>query len=243
MKHLSRNDIESIAARVITQYSHLSEISDSQIYKVNPLLLADKVFGLTVDFHRLSSDGSILGVTAYQEIGVGIWDDENAPGYYYLDGKTILIDTSLTDDDTKIGRCNFTIAHEIAHQILKILFPNDYGIKKRIEPIRYYRENSEMRTHITDWEEWQANALASSVLIPADMLKNCMFLFGLPEKIPMLNKIFSASNYERFCNLASFLGVSKKALAIRMKQLNLLDKDYLDNPNAVIEVEYKEDVQ
>jgi len=36
--------------------------------------------------------------------------------------------------------------------------------------------------------------------------------------------------------LADFLGCSKKALAIRMKQLGLLKKEYLDNPFDLVTV-------
>ena len=42
--------------------------------------------------------------------------------------------------------------------------------------------------------------------------------------------------YKRFEALADFLGCSKKALAIRMKQLGLLKKEYLDNPFDIINI-------
>ena len=42
--------------------------------------------------------------------------------------------------------------------------------------------------------------------------------------------------YKRFDALADFLGCSKKALAIRMKQLGLLKKEYLDNPLDLVTV-------
>ena len=41
---------------------------------------------------------------------------------------------------------------------------------------------------------------------------------------------------DKFAALADFLGSSKKALAIRMKQLGLLEHDYLDNPFSMLEV-------
>ncbi len=44
------------------------------------------------------------------------------------------------------------------------------------------------------------------------------------------------SVYKRFDALADFLGCSKKALAIRMKQLGLLKKEYLDNPFDLVTV-------
>lgn len=64
-----------------------------------------------------------------------------------------------------------------------------------------------------------------------------MYLFGLGEKIEYLNKIYRPKEYERFSALADFLGCSKKALAIRMKQLGLIKKEYLDNPFDMIIVD------
>lgn len=45
------------------------------------------------------------------------------------------------------------------------------------------------------------------------------------------NKVLAGFN-----DLADFLGCSKKALAIRMKQLGLLKKEYLDNPFDIINI-------
>ena len=60
--------------------------------------------------------------------------------------------------------------------------------------------------------------------------------FGLGEKIDCLNKIYRPQEYERFSALADFLGSSRKALAIRMKQLGLVKKEYLDNPFDMISI-------
>lgn len=54
----------------------------------------------------------------------------------------------------------------------------------------------------------------------------------------MLNKVYCPAVYERFADMATFLGVSKKALSIRLRQLGLLEKDYLDNPYALTDILY-----
>lgn len=69
-----------------------------------------------------------------------------------------------------------------------------------------------------------------------NLIKQGMYLFSLGEKIECLNKIYYPSVYKRFDALADFLGCSKKALAIRMKQLGLLKKEYLDNPFDLVTV-------
>ena len=98
------------------------------------------------------------------------------------------------------------------------------------------KANSERNKPISDWEEWQANTLGAAILLPENLIKQGMYLFSLGEKIECLNKIYYPSVYKRFDALADFLGCSKKALAIRMKQLGLLKKEYLDNPFDLVTV-------
>lgn len=126
--------------------------------------------------------------------------------------------------------------HEGSHQIFKMLFPNDYGVTQKSSGVHYYKANSERNKPISDWEEWQANTLGAAILLPETLIKQGMFLFNLGDKIECLNKIYSPEVYKRFEALADFLGCSKKALAIRMKQLGLLKKEYLDNPFDIINI-------
>ena len=129
-----------------------------------------------------------------------------------------------------------TLMHEGSHQIFKTLFPNDYGVTQKSSGVHYYKANSERNKPISDWEEWQANTLGAAILLPETLIKQGMFLFNLGDKIECLNKIYSPEVYKRFEALADFLGCSKKALAIRMKQLGLLKKEYLDNPFDIINI-------
>lgn len=76
----------------------------------------------------------------------------------------------------------------------------------------------------------------NTILLPENLIKQGMYLFSLGEKIECLNKIYFPGVYKRFDALADFLGCSKKALAIRMKQLGLLKKEYLDNPFDLVTV-------
>lgn len=59
-------------------------------------------------------------------------------------------------------------------------------------------------------------------------------IFGSPEKVA--NEIRETMKFELGLTIADFLGCSKKALAIRMKQLGLLKKEYLDNPFDIINI-------
>ena len=233
---VSRFDIEAIADKYVQAYMALPDVRNTQIYRIDPELLLEKVLGLNVEYQHLSYDGSILGMTSFTEMGVQVFEDDDNEAFFFLDGKTVLVEKDLNFDSKLKGRKNFTLMHEGSHQIFKMLFPNDYGVTQKSAGVHYYKANSERNKPISDWEEWQANTLGAAILLPENLIKQGMYLFSLGEKIECLNKIYYPSVYKRFDALADFLGCSKKALAIRMKQLGLLKKEYLDNPFDLVTV-------
>ena len=108
-------------------------------------------------------------------------DDEEA--FFFLDGKTVLVESDLNYDNKSKGRKNFTLMHEGSHQIFKMLFPNDYGVTQQSAGVHYYKANAERSRQSNDWEEWQANTLAAAILLPKCLIEKGMFLFGLRKKI------------------------------------------------------------
>lgn len=62
MKRLSRFDIEVIADKYVQAYMALPDVRNTQIYRIDPELLLEKVLGLNVEYQHLSYDGSILGI-------------------------------------------------------------------------------------------------------------------------------------------------------------------------------------
>lgn len=235
MRRLSRKDIEGIAARVITAYKNMPVNEGKVLHRVDPELLVHGLLGLNIEFKHLSLDGSILGLTSFGELGIQVYDEDDEDDVFYLDSQTVLIERDLRDNVKKRGRCNFTLMHEGSHQIYKMLFPRDYGIRYRTE-VHYYRLTETQSKQITNWEEWQANVLASELILPRECVERSLFMFGFDEKIHMLNRIYARTQYERFEDMAIFLGVSKKALAIRLKQLGLIENDYYDDPYRLFDV-------
>ena len=131
------------------------------------------------------------------------------------------------------GRCNFTKAHEAGHQILKMLFPKEYGGDNRKLHFCLAQPPKQRKM---DWLEWQANAIASVILMPKEVIMRALFLFGFGERIEMINKVYATWEYERFSSMAVFLGVSKTALSIRLTQLGLVDKNYFGNPYDLTDI-------
>lgn len=237
MKRLSRKDLEAIGERVIRAYMKLPEVKGQPVYRIVPETLAETLLGLRVDYQHLSIDGTILGLTSYESVGIELPGNEEAGEVYILDGNTILIESDLRDDVEQTGRRNFTITHEASHQVLKMLFPSDYGTRPHEKPIHFCKANSIRNKPISDWEEWQSNTLSSVLLLPKPLVEQAMALFGVQGKICILNKLFAREDYDRFVGMTELLGCSKTALAIRMKRLGYLGEDYLDNPYRLLDVE------
>ena len=236
MPYLSRAEIEQIGLRVVNAYWKLGPQDSDMSRRICPEILAQKLLGLTVEYRTLSRNGSILGMTAFENVGVRVYEN-NTPGYYFLDGHTILIEASLAGEGANPGRRNFTLMHETCHQIFRMLFPTEY-----VPPAQYrkvYCYAAAMYGHQSmpvNWEEWRVNTLAAAILIPKELLIEQMHAAGLGENLRLLNKIFAPKEYEKFAAVAEAMGVSKAALAIRMKQLHLLDRDDLKDPYALVRV-------
>lgn len=232
--YLSRNKIEKISQRIIAAYRKLPEVQKRPTGKVCPELLVNGLLGLSIEYHLLSPNGDILGLTSCGEVGVPIFDNPEQPEHLFLDGKTLLIDKRLIAEGANKGRYHFTLVHEACHQIYKILYPEEYagGVARRqvfysMTPPAFVGDY---------WEKWRANVLTSALLMPADMVRANMAAFGLGENLRMLNRVFAPDDYKHFQEMADHMGVSQRALSIRLKQLGLLGKDYLQDPYELVDV-------
>ncbi len=229
-RYLSYNDLDAIAGRVFRAYSRLPEVQAAgQVLYVDPALLLKSLLGLTIEFRHLSADGTTLGITAYDEVGVELCDEDE--DLFFFDGKTVLIEKDLQADD-QTGRRNFTIVHEGCHHVLKMLYPKDYAGGANARRILRYRDTRGSHTR----EEWQVDRLTSSILMPRELVEQAMFLTGQNGRIDMLNAVWRPKEYERFCNMCYLLGVSKQALSIRMMRLGLLGEEHLRHPNEILDI-------
>ena len=224
-KYLPKCVLESIAGRVLRAYSSLPEVSATDLLYVDPELLLNALLGLDVEYRHLSPDGLTLGMTAFDEIGVELAEEEEE--LFFLDGKTVLIEKELQG-----GRKNFTIVHEGCHHILKMLYPRDYGCSVAGRQVIHYRNTHRQKSQ----EEWQVDYLTSLILMPRQLVEQAMGIVGLNGKIDMLNAIWRKQEYEAFCNMCLILGVSKQALTLRMQRLGLLGPSFLGRPNEILDI-------
>lgn len=224
MAKLSRTQIEMIAEKIIDQYKSVITPDRHLCYSVDPTELA-ALLGFRVDYQYLTKDGSILGKTASGRMWITVYDTNFSEILYDLDDKTLLIEKRLLLSPRNVGRKNFTIAHELAHQIINRLFFDNTGVEKRV--FCDYRRSVLSRNRVEDWHEWQADALAASLLLPVDAICDAMFVFGLGEKMTVLSRKYSQHKYKCFCQMADYLQVSRTALSYRMEQLGLLERNLL----------------
>lgn len=233
MVTLSRNDIERIAQRVIRAYRKLPRFQDKRIYNISPQILLEDLLKLRIDYGHLSLDRMTLGATIPRVAGeVEIYNACDEAEIYLLDGRTVLIEQDLRDDASQKGRHNMTQAHEAGHHILEWLFPGEYSNSSK--KLRFCKEKE--KPVITDWEEWQVDTLASAILMPEDLVRQALFIFGYEERIPIINRIHAKKDYEKFSMIADFLGVSKQALSIRLSQLDLVGRNDFDDPNSLLDI-------
>ena len=240
MQRLSRKDIEGIAKRIVSAYIKLPSLQGQQSDKILPELLVHDLLGLTTEFHALSRSGGILGLTACGEVDVQIYDDPKHPEFFHLDGRTLLIDYVLIKEDANVDRYHFTLTHEACHQIFKMLFPREYAASVRLRQVHYCTTAPAAGQDY--WEAWRTNALASAVLMPEEMVRSNMAVFGLGEKMQMLIRVYAPGEYALFSDMSDHMGVSKQALAIRLKGMGLLEQDFLKDPYALVNI-YPDDTE
>ena len=224
MPCLSRDDIEKIAEHVVQEYKKKYVPERHMCYMVDATELAE-MLGFNIEYVYITRDGSILGQTSSGRVWTTIYDDNMNQLFFELDGTTILVEKRLLESPRIAGRKNFTIAHEVAHQIINREYPEMYGTQNRI--FCDYRRSVKPKRVEKDWHEWQADALAAAMLLPLDALQDSMFMFGLGDKMKMLSKKYSDTKYEFFCKMADYLQVSRTALSYRMEQLDLLENNRL----------------
>ena len=120
---MPEEEIEALADRLYRAYAALPE-ADKR--RVDPELMAEKLLGLRVVYRRLSRDGSILGITAPESVGVPVLEG-GGKAWFFLDGNTILLDAGLLSPWASKGRRRFTLMHEIGHRLLQGAASADRG--------------------------------------------------------------------------------------------------------------------
>lgn len=164
-------------------------------------------------------------------------------GRFHIPSRTIFMDRSLEPGGP---RFNFTLAHELAHFVLhrdlaSSAFKLSTGqIADTDQEVLNHLEGDSDRT----WLEWQANAFASSMLLPrltvGTAIRQKQWQMGITRNLGLIYN--TKSNRADFNSVLTHLGdvyqVSRSAARLRLRELNLLIEEVegRDDPLSVGEI-------
>ena len=216
---LTPSDVERIAESMIKDFygDHYPEFAQVEIER-----FAVEYCVCEIRYAKLSDSGRVLGVTSYNDINL-ILRRNGANETMHLPAKVLLIEEGLKENSRHLGRLRFSIAHECAHQLL-------YKIQKS-KMMHCCRERMELggqhtiaQIHrMSSPDEYNANQLAGAFLMPFTLMKLVMARFCPKNKPIFYGSDIAISDKQHLSDIASFLGVSKQALIIRLKELNMVN--------------------
>ena len=221
---LSKNQIEYIAKMILADYNPrlldkpmALDVEDfSEIYA-----------GLAIDYKDLTHDRSILGMIVFNDGYVPVYDaKENRTEILSAKEGTILIDNSLLEDNQR-GRCRFTHCHEVAHWVLHRRIYAATGGRFSCRTIDIESIGKKQLMTDEDWMEWQADYLASALLLPADIftktIKRYINMLGMEDWFNNMgiNPERDIWAEEVALRMAKLFDVSLTAAKIRIKSLGL----------------------
>ena len=148
-------------------------------------------------------------------------------------GNQIFLDQRLSEP-TRVGERNFTIAHECGHDLINWQDPNyvpDQTINYRIRSQR-----KELKTE-NDFKEWQANVVASCLLLRPCLVDWTMFTIARKEKITVFGG-YTIHRIDRYIirMMAQYLGVSQECLRYRLDRLGYLDHKPISEYDPVMDM-------
>lgn len=218
-------------------YMTLGEYLPEVLKKPQPVdidYLIEECLYLTVIKVHITLEGSILGMMVFEDTPWKYYDRAYRPVVKELKEATMLIDLSLSGNKN-LPRERFTKAHETSHWIchrslhsrdkLPYEFRKSPAIACRDTNIERYKHKEETKRNALDWEEWQADRLAASLLMPkdpfTDITRRVIDNYGIRNGVLVKGRNIEASRGV-ISTVANFFMVSRKAVQIRMSQLGLL---------------------
>lgn len=218
---LSKNEIEKISENFI--YDFCPGVL-SNPHPVDIEMFIENYLGLAFDYHSLSSDKTVLGMTVFCDTNqIIIYNNESKKSLIPVKKGTIIIEQSLTDPKQN-GRFRFTCAHEAAHWIFHKYFYLYHSKQPRLFDVEDYyvqcKDISKSLSKVTksfktshEWMEWHADYFASCFMFPKKAIEK---LVGTPyENTYDFNSLID--------KVSNTFEMSKEATFWRLKNLGYLD--------------------
>lgn len=203
--------------------------------------------GLSVDYANLSTDNNILGMIAFNDGMVEVFDDSFQPVHREVREGTIFIDNSLLQAE-KNGRCRFTLGHEPGHWIFhrhrylrdknQLSFLDNTGLPVAVS-FKCLNKNVGKISRLSnfqtdeDWMEWQADYFSSALLMPKtpfqEFVEGSMKQFSLSKEELQQGRL-GGDLFPILMLLMSIQGtfeVSCQAAAVRLYKLGYIPQKSL----------------
>ena len=230
---LKKSDFDDIADMVLEEYMP-SVLTYPKTVDIE--YLAEECFYLDIKHDTIMPEGKVLGMIAFADTKFDTIDCECIPRQIELEEGTMLIDLSLIGRENR-ARKRFTEAHETSHWICHRSYHSptnqsyDFRMNKsliacRTENIEQYKKAIKNKV-LSDsyWEEWQADKLAASILMPkrtfviacSELLRTYQIRRGY--LIPGMDTSYAK---RIIAELAHMYDVSFKAAQIRMIDLGFI---------------------
>ena len=220
--YMSRAELEEISEGLITAYAN--KFSNRVIQSIDIEHFITEFLMLRIEYASFAEDDAGM---------IGFLADGATPLLVHQDGKiipfvfpknTIVLDKYLLAEK-EYGRRRFTMAHEASHHILG-------KVQTTQETARFHSEYDNDRVYSKEEvlqmfqsAEWQADTMAASLLMPRFLVENALHKFADSKLIKLYgDTTFTADGKAIMRNMANYLGVSYKALIIRLTHLNMLEK-------------------
>ena len=226
---VSRCELRNLADRVLRYYKTNKGIHSNN-YTMDIEALAE-MLGYHVQNIDLGEDADIMGFTAFYPAHLDLEDQNGLAVSIVVDEKTIILNGSIKE--TCVGRYYFTLAHEVAHLILDMVYHLGYRVRYRSKP-KVISNGS--KYHSVDYEEHIADVLASYLLMPEVPLR-LMFKESFKcSRVDIITSYEHSELYSKFCRIAEHFSVSREALSIRLQQTGMLGKYYSYQHQSKIDI-------
>ncbi len=194
--------IETIGRKILQEFDPALLEGPPQAVPIETII--ETKFDLVLEYHCLRKNGSVLGETIFDE-GAAILYDQIEKRYRLIAVKagTVLVDERLCADRL-LGRLRFTCAHELGHWVLHQKLYSGTG------DVAAYEGKSSLDESY-GLVEWQADALATALLMPMPQIKRSFYRLR-PGR----------SNEQLIVDMARIFQVSKQAMRIRLETHNLM---------------------
>jgi hypothetical protein len=221
---LSKMELEELGEAYARDYQP-SMFADAEPFQVESF--ATDYLKLEVEYQWLSNNGCYLGVAILGDRQtVVLYDPETDRPFRREYGLgTVLLDASLQElsRDTTL---RFTLLHECAHQVLHRPYFQRHrdAVACRSAVLSGLIRDPEKAWTNVDWLEWQANYLASCILMPLGAVRTCVRENELDESYRYrIKRGMPESNAFRMAafELAPMFRVSEAAAGSRLRALGV----------------------